>query len=50
MAGVPAALRDTLYIFLLDRLAAEELPRRNQKTAPQTDRVSLFPHRPRRAV
>jgi hypothetical protein len=50
MAGVPASLRDTLYIFLLDRLAAEELPRRNQTVAPQTDRVSLFPHRPRRAV
>ncbi|HEX2167507.1 MAG TPA: hypothetical protein VHG09_09785 [Longimicrobiales bacterium] len=50
MAGVPQSLRDPLYTFLLDRLAAEELPRRNQKTAPQTDRVSLFPHRPRRAV
>ena len=50
MAGVAPTLRDALYIFLLDRLAAEELPRRNQKTAPQTDRVSLFPHRPRRAV
>ena len=50
MAGVPPALSDTLYIFLLDRLAMEELPRRNQNTAPQTDRVSLFPHRPRRAV
>jgi hypothetical protein len=50
MAGVPAGLRDPLYMFLLDRLAAEELPRRNQRDAPQTDRVSLFPHRPRRAV
>lgn len=50
MAGVPANLRDSLYIFLLDRLAAEELPRRNQSVAPQTDRVSLFPHRPRRVV
>jgi hypothetical protein len=50
MAGVPASMHDMLYIFLLDRLAAEELPRRNQTTAPQTDRVSLFPHRPRRAV
>jgi hypothetical protein len=49
MAGVPAALRDPLYMFLLDRLASEELPRRNQKAAQQ-DRVSLFPHRPRRAV
>lgn len=50
MAGVPQSLRDALYIFLLDRLASEELPRRNQKTTPQSDRVSLFPHRPRRAV
>lgn len=50
MAAVPVSLRDTLYIFLLDRLAGEELPRRNQNVAPQTDRVSLFPHRPRRAV
>ncbi|HEX6309202.1 MAG TPA: hypothetical protein VFZ69_13485 [Longimicrobiales bacterium] len=50
MAGVPIVLRDMLYIYLLERLAAEELPRRNQTTAPQTDRVSLFPHRPRRAV
>lgn len=50
MAGVPTALHDSLYLFLLDRLAAEELPRRNQTVAPQTDRVSLFPHRPRRAV
>ncbi|HEX6132968.1 MAG TPA: hypothetical protein VFZ24_03230 [Longimicrobiales bacterium] len=50
MAGVPVILRDMLYIYLLERLAAEELPRRNQTTAPQTDRVSLFPHRPRRAV
>jgi hypothetical protein len=48
MAGVPRSLRDPLYLFLLDRLAAEELPR--QKTAPQSDRVSLFPHRSRRAV
>jgi hypothetical protein len=50
MAGVARPLRDSLYVFLLDRLAAEELPRRNQTAAPQTDRVSLFPHRPRRAV
>ena len=50
MAGVPQSLRDALYIFLLDRLASEELPRRNQKSAQQSDRVSLFPHRPRRAV
>jgi len=27
MAGVPAMYKDTLYLFLLDRLAAEELPR-----------------------
>jgi hypothetical protein len=50
MAAVPAQLRDPLYLFLLDRLAAEELPRRNQTIAPQTDRVSALPHRPRRVV
>lgn len=50
MAGVPESLRDVLYIFLLERLAAEELPRRADRNVPQTERVQLFPHRPRRAV
>lgn len=50
MAGVPQPLRDPLYLFLLDRLAAEELPRRNPKATPHAERVSLFPQRPRRVV
>jgi hypothetical protein len=50
MAGVPQTLRDSLYVFLLDRLASEELPRRNPKVTPPAERVSLFPQRPRRAV
>lgn len=50
MAGVPEILREMLYIYILQRLAAEELPRRTPSNGPKTDRVTLYPSRPRRAV
>lgn len=49
MAGVPQTLRDSLYIYLLDRLASEELPRPINSGGAQ-ERVTLHPPRPRRAV
>jgi hypothetical protein len=45
MAGVPAALEDSLYIFLVDRLAAEELPKRNAPQVPAGHGVTLHPPR-----
>ena len=50
MAGVPAPLRDSLYIHLLDRLASEELPRPIHGGSSPQDRVAVHPHRPRRVV
>lgn len=50
MAGVPAPLRDSLYIHLLDRLAAEELPRPIHGGGASPERVAVHPHRPRRVV
>jgi hypothetical protein len=49
MAGVPAPLRESLHIHLLDRMAAEELPRPYPALNTQ-DRVTLHGHRPRRVV
>jgi hypothetical protein len=49
MAGVPSTLRESLQIHLLDRLAAEELPRPYPALDPQ-NRVALHAHRPRRVV
>jgi len=46
MAGVPVSYKDTLYLFLLDRLATEELPRPAAKgaaapaTAPRAPMVA----------
>lgn len=45
MAGVPAGLEDPLYILLLDRLAAEELPKRSAPPAPSGEGVALHPPR-----
>jgi hypothetical protein len=40
LTGVASAIEDALYVFVLDRLAADELPRQKGK---RTDEVSLFP-------
>lgn len=52
MAGVPAPLRDSLQILLLDRLAARELPHSALAVDPP-ERVALYPRgsgKTRRAV
>lgn len=45
MAGVPAALEDSLYILLLDRLAAEELPKPAHAAGAAGEGVALHPPR-----
>jgi hypothetical protein len=55
LAGVPADMANALYIYTLERLAAEELPRpQAQPTTEDTAQVPLFPprrsRRSRRAV
>lgn len=44
LVEVPANMKDALYIFTLDRLAAEELPRgAAPRAVPDAEQVPLFP-------
>jgi hypothetical protein len=51
LAGVPANMADALYIYTLEKLAAEELPRPQAQptTTEDTAQVPLFPPRRRRS-
>lgn len=49
LVDVPPNLADALYIYTLDRLAAEELPRAQSSSAADAEQVPLFPPHRRRA-
>jgi hypothetical protein len=48
---VPRTLSEALYIFVVDRIASEELPRATAQLAQDNEQVPLFPpqRRPKRA-
>jgi hypothetical protein len=51
LVEVPDNLTDALYIYVLDRLAAEELPKaKTEEVAADPAQVSLFPSERRRAA
>lgn len=49
LVGVPANMKEALYIFTLDKLAAEELPKGGAAAGAEFEQVPLFPTQPRRS-
>lgn len=53
LVGVPGNMKDALYIFALDKLAQDELPKAAAQSPANSEQVPLFPpqrHRPKRVV
>jgi hypothetical protein len=47
MVGVMPNMKDQLYLFVLDRMAADELPRSKGKGTEKSEEVVLFPKEPK---
>ena len=49
LVDVPANMSDALYIYTLDRIATEELPRAQATVAVEAEQMPMFPTQRRRA-